>query len=482
MRKFLVLGVLVVTALALGAFITWQQPNARASSHREAPMIAGDPQADGTDFYMFVSPDKPGYVTFIANYYPFQDPNGGPNFYPFGDDVLYRINIDNNGDAVADITYDFTFKTTVKNGNTFLYNTGPIDSLTSPNRNVVQTYTVTRTDKNGSVVRGKDLPMPPANIGPKSTPNYDALAQAAVHTYDNGAQTFAGQRDDPFFVDLGATFDLLTIRPGPPGNHGGGVDDLSGMNVNTIALQLPFSSVTANGAMPAAATDPHAVIGGWTTSYRRSTRVLTPNGKAVNSGAWVQVSRLGNPLVNEVVVPLAYKDLWNASKPANDAQFAGGVTDPEVPKLLHAIYGLNVPPAPRNDLVTIFLTGIGKVPGLLPDGLNQPANVKGAEELRLNLMVPAKGCNQGANRLGLLALDVGGFPNGRRLCDDVVDIALQAMAGGTPFTPQYNVAPNNQLGDGVDCNPIKFLDSFPYVASPENGFSHQHHALNIVCP
>lgn len=482
MRKFLVLGVLVVTALALGALIEWQQPSADASSHREAPMIAGDPKADATDFYMFVAPNKPGFVTFIANYYPFQDPNGGPNFYPFGDDVLYRINIDNNGDAVADIMYDFTFKTTVKNGDTFLYNTGPIESLTSANWNVVQTYTVTRTDKTGSVVRGSNLPMPPNNIGPKSTPNYDSLANAAIHTYENGAKTFAGQRDDPFFIDLGATFDLLTIRPGAPGNMGGGVDDLSGMNVNTIALELPFSSVTASGQMPSGATDANAVIGGWTSSYRRSTRVLNGNGTATGSGNWVQVSRLGNPLVNEVVVPLKAKDLWNSSKPANDAQFAGGVTDPEVPKLLNAIYGLNVPPGPRNDLVAIFLTGIGPVPGLLPDGLNQPKNVKGSEELRLNLGIPAKGCNQGAKRLGLLALDTGGFPNGRRLCDDVVDIALQAMAGGTPFTPQYNVAPNNQLGDGVNCNPIKFFDTFPYVASPENGFSHPHHAVNPSCP
>jgi Domain of unknown function (DUF4331) len=461
MRRFIVFAAVFALGVILAASAGLAIPNANASSHREAPLISQDPAADGTDFYMFVSPDKPDTVTFIANYYPFEDPGGGPNFYRFGDDVLYRISIDNNGDAQPDIWYDFQFKTTVKNGNTFLYNTGPILSLTDPNWNVVQTYTVSR---NGQVL-GTGLLTPPSNIGPKSTPNYEGLAAAAVHDLGNSTMVFAGQRDDPFFVDLGATFDLLTIRPGAPGNKGGGNDDLAGMAVQTIALQVPIKSVT-NGKDP--------VIGAWTSAYRRSTTVLDGKGGKSGSGDWVQVSRLDLPLVNEVVVPLAYKDYWNASQPSGDATFLGGVTKPEVPKLLTLLYGLTVPAEPRNDLVTIFLTGI--------PALNQPMGVKASAQLRLNTSIPpAQYDPEGGhphffgNRCGLLAGDNAGFPNGRRLSDDVVDIALQAMAGGTPFTPATNIAPNNQLGDGVDENDIAFMNSFPYVATPQSGYAHYHH-------
>lgn len=464
MRKFLVLAGLLVAVIAVTVFAQRSLPNAGASSHREAPLISQDPAADGTDFYMFVSPDKPDTVTLIANYYPFQDPAGGPNFYRFGDDVLYRINIDNNADAKPDIWYDFQFTTTTKNGNTFLYNTGPITSLDSPNWNVVQTYTVTRTDANGAQVLGSKLIVPPNNIGPASTPNYDALVNAAIYNF-NGTQVFAGQRDDPFFVDLGSVFDLLTIRPGAPGNKGGGNDDLAGMNVQTIAIQVPTLQLTA---------PPRTGIGGWTTAYRRGTRVLDGKGGQTASGDWVQVSRLDLPLVNEVVVPLAFKDFWNSSKPDGDAVFLGGVTMPEVPKLLTLLYKLNVPPEPRNDLVTLFLTGV--------PGLNQPTGVVPAALLRLNTAIaPAKLNATGGrvlyfgNRCGFLGGDTAGFPNGRRLSDDVVDIALQAMAGGTPLTPEFNVAPNNQLGDGIDENDMSFLAAFPYVAPPDDGFAHPHH-------
>lgn len=464
MRKFAAMAGLHIAVIALTVIVQQNLPNASASSHREAPLISQDPAADGTDFYMFVSPDKPDTVTFIANYYPFEDPAGGPNFYRFGDDVLYRINIDNNGDAKPDIWYDFQFKTNVKNGNTFLYNTGPITSLDSANLNVSQTYTVTRTDGTGSHVIGANLMVPPNNIGPASEPDYNSLATAAVYNM-NGTAVFAGQRDDPFFVDLGAVFDLLTFRPGAPGNHGGGNDDLAGSNVQTIAIQVPISQLTV---------PPRTGIGGWTTSYRQADRVLSGKGTVANSGDWVQVSRLDLPLVNEVVVPLAFKDYWNSSQPAGDSVFAGGVTDPELPKLFTLLYGLKVPPAPRNDLVTIFLTGI--------PNLNQPTGVVPAAELRLNTAIPpAKYDPEGGsphffgNRCGVLGGDNAGFPNGRRLSDDVVDIALQAMAGGTPFTPDYNVAPNNQLGDGTDQNDVPFMNVFPYAAPPHQGFEHAHH-------
>lgn len=468
MRKFALLAGLLAAVIGLTVLAQSNLPNAGASSHREAPLISQDPAADATDFYMFVSPDKPDTVTMIANYNPFEDPAGGPNFYHFGDDVLYRINIDNNADAKPDIWYDFQFTTTTKNPATFLYNTGPITSTLSPNLNVAQTYSVTlyKSDAVTGTVIGKDLQVPPNNVGPASTPNYDALAQSAVYDL-NGTQVFAGQRDDPFFVDLGATFDLLTIRPGAPGNKGGGNDDLAGANVQTIAIQVPISQLTA---------PPRTGLGGWTTAYRRGTRVLDGKGGQTGSGDWVQVSRLDLPLVNEVVVPLAFKDYWNASLPEGDAIFLDGVTKPEVPKLLTALYGLKVPPEPRNDLVAIFLTGI--------PGLNQPNDVKPAALLRLNTATPPASFSPSngtamffGNRCGVLGGDNAGFPNGRRLSDDVVDIALQAMAGGTPFTPEFNVAPNNQLGDGVDENDVPFLATFPYVAPPHSGFEHTHHKL-----
>jgi len=465
-------AVAVIATAALLA-VALVPPFTGASSHREAPMISQDPAADGTDFYLFKSPDRTDTITLIANYYPFQEPAGGPNFYKFGDDVLYRITIDDNGDTVPDQWFDFTFKTTVRSGNTFLYNTGPVASLTDPNLNIYQTFTVTRTYSNGSTSQICSGIVPPNNIGPKSTPNYAALAQSAVVSCSDGIKAFAGQRDDPFFVDLGATFDLLTIRPGAPGNKGGGKDDLSGYNVLSIALQVPINKLTNDASMP---TDPNAqfaVIGGWTTAYRQQTRVLNGNGTATGSGIWVQVSRLGAPLVNEVVVPVGAKDLWNSSQPSDGAQFLGGVTDPEAARLLHAIYGITVPATPRNDLVAIFLTGI--------TGLNKPRFVKPSEELRLNVATPV---TASPSRMGVLGGDNQGFPNGRRLGDDVVDIALQAVAGGTPFTPATNIAPNNQLGDGVNVNDVPFLTSFPYVGLPTGGFDHTFpgHRLEPTTP
>jgi hypothetical protein len=315
--------------------------------------------------------------------------------------------------------------------------------------------------------------VPPNNIGPKSTPNYANLAQSAVVSCSDGIKAFAGQRDDPFYVDLGATFDLLTIRPGAPGNKGGGKDDLSGYNVLSIALQVPITKLTNDASAP---TDPNAqfaVIGGWTTSYRQKVRVLNGDGTAGTNGPEVQISRLGAPLVNEVVVPVGAKDLWNSSQPKDDGQFLGGVTDPEAARLLHAIYGIDVPPTPRNDLVAIFLTGI--------TGINKPVFVKPSEELRLNVATPV---TASPNRMGVLGGDNQGFPNGRRLGDDVIDIALQAVAGGTPFTPAQNKAPNNQLGDGVNVNDVAFLGTFPYVGTATQGFDHTYpgHRLEPLVP
>lgn len=447
---------------------------AYASSHREAPLISMDPPADGNDLYAFVSPDKPDTVTLIATYYPFEEPVGGPNYFRFGDDVLYEISIDNVGDAQPHIQYQFRFNTRVGNGNTFLYNTGPIDSLDSPNWNVKQFYTVTRVENGQATELGKDLKTPPSNVGAKSTPNYQALSDAAINTLSDGSKVYAGQSDDPFFVDLNV-FDLLSIRK-LPGNMGGGVDGLKGYNVQTIALQIPMTKLAKNGARPADAKDPNAVIGVWTDSYRQATRVLKSGGGYNYSGDWTKVSRLGAPLVNEVVVPLAAKDLWNYSKPADDAQFLGGVTDPELARLFKALYNINVPPTPRDDLVAIFLTGI--------PGVTQPptSTLKASEQLRLNMGVPP---SASPNALGVVGGDNAGYPNGRRLADDVTDISLKAVAGAAYplFHPDFKADPlAGQLGDGVDANDKPFRTTFPYVALAHDGTSSIPHGVEAPKP
>jgi hypothetical protein len=464
---------LVLTAIWIGSL--------RASSHREAPLISEDPVADNTDVYTFVSPDKPDTVTFVANWIPLEEPAGGPNFYRFGDDVLYQINIDNNGDANDDIVYEFRFKTEIQNPNTFLYNTGPITSLTDPDFNVRQSYSVTRIRYGVRTVLGRDLATPPVNIGPRSTPSYAPLAAAAVYTLPDGSSVFAGQRDDPFFVDLGSIFDLLGLRPfnmahAIPLPTAAGVDGLKGFNVHTIALQVPKHLLTHDGSAGTDPTNPNSIIGVYSTTWRRRVRVLRSDwddpgsrdsdhrSESFDSRDWVQVSRLGMPLVNEVVIPLADKNKFNASQPRDDHQFLAFVTNPEPAQLIPVLYpGVSVPTAPRSDLVAIFLTGV--------PGLNQPPHVTPSEMIRLNMgFAPSSS----PNRLGLLAGQNDGFPNGRRLVDDVVDIELRALAGGTPFTPAFNISPNNILGDGVDANDQPFLSVFPYVALPSQGYDRQH--------
>ena len=428
----------------------------QASSHREAPLISQDPLADNTDVYAFVSPNRPDRVTLIANFIPLEAPYGGPNFFKFDDNVLYEIMVDNDGDAVEDLTYQFRFRTQVRNPNTFLYNTGTITSLDSPAWNVRQFYSVTLQEgprrRGQGIVLGDNLPTPPVNVGFRSTPNYDALAAAAVRQLSNDVQVFAGQREDPFFVDLNV-FDLLAVPPADTNNS----DSLAGFNVHTIAIEVPITHLTANGLRPSSASDPTAVIGIWSTASRPS---VTTRGKGQekHNAHYVQVSRLGQPLVNEVVIPVGTKDVFNSFEPTEDAAALGFVTDPEVPRLLSAIFNIQSPPVPRNDLVTIFLTGI--------PGLNQPPNVRPSEMLRLNVAIPP---SANANPLGVLGGDLAGFPNGRRLGDDVVDIALRAMAGATPLTPAFNGGINAILGDGVGANDKTALGAFPFVASPHAG-------------
>lgn len=417
-----------------------------ASSHREAPLTAADPKIDNTDVYAFVSPDTPDKTTLIANWIPFEEPAGGPNFYSFADDARYNINIDNNGDAKPDITYRWTFKTSDARGtDTFLYNNGPVTSLDDENLLVRQTYTLEKVTGGQAKTLIDNAPVAPSNVGKASMPDYASLRQRAVTPIGQGGQSFAGQADDSFFLDL-RVFDLL---------YGGdlsetGADTLSGYNVNSVALQLPTSEITRSN-------DP--VVGVWSTTERKSMRVQAADGTQSSSGKYVQVSRLGMPLVNEVVVPAGLKDAFNALPPVKDATVqpvVDKVNDPEVPKLIEGIYGIKAPKAPRDDIFSIFLTGV--------DGLNKPAGkVHPAEMLRLNTSIkPAAE----PNRLGVLAKDNAGFPNGRRLTDDVVDIEIQALEGAV--RTGKIVAPL-ATGDKVDENDVPFSTTFPYLALPHSG-------------
>jgi hypothetical protein len=460
----------VVAALALLGVAGTIVPSG-ASSHREAPLISEDPAADNTDTYAFVSPDRPDTVTLVANWIPFEEPTGGPNFNKFGDDVKFTINIDNDGDAVDDIVYEFRFQTEIRNPNTFLYNTGPITSLDDPDFNIRQSYSIARVEHGDRSVLASGLATPPVNIGPRSTPNYAALASAAIHSLEDGSKVFAGQRDDPFFVDTGSVFDLLGLRPFNQAHliklpTEPGRDGISGYNTHTIALQVPITGLTHNHKEPTGPKDPNAVIGVYATSQRRQAKVLSASGGTPSeSGTWVQVSRLGMPLFNEVGIPLGKKDRFNASDPADDAQFLRFAQDPEVARLIPVLYpGVRVPAAPRADITTIFLTGI--------PGLNQPRNVRPSEMIRLNMAIPP---STDPSPIGVLGGDRAGFPNGRRLADDVTDVELRALAGGTPFTPDFNVAPNNRLGDGVNTNDLPFLAQFPYVATPHQGYASDPH-------
>jgi Domain of unknown function (DUF4331) len=445
------------------------------SSHREAPEISKDPVADSTDVYAFVSPDKPDTVTLIANYIPLQSPAGGPNFYEFGDDVLYAIHIDNNGDGQADISYEFRFSTTVRDPDTFLYNVGPIESLSSPNWNRVQTYSVS---VNGGSL-GSGLACPPCNIGPLSTPDYAALAAAAVHNLGGGISVFAGQRAEAFYVDLGAIFDLGDLRPfenlhatfGLPGlPKAPGVNATNHLNVHSIALQVPISAVTRSG---------HPTIGVWTTASRQRVTIWdADNGETVSSGPWRQVSRLGNPLINEVVIPMGRKDQWNSVPPADDKQFAGFVTQPGLAALLPVLYP-NVFPSleklvksgkPRADLEAILMTGIP--PGIIKGFTNFTGSVV-ADMLRLNTSIkPAAK----PNIYGLLGGDAAGFPNGRRIADDVVAIELRAIAGVTYplIDPKFKPdAAAGLLTDGLTPGDVSAspLGEFPYLGVPYSGYN-----------
>jgi len=410
---------------------------AQASSHREAPLISEDPSADNTDTYAFRSPDRPDTVTIIANYIPGEDPAAGPNWYSFSPSARYVIYADTNGDGKPDVTWRFRFA-----------NQAPVAFL----QNTQQKYTVTRLDGSSSRVVGSGLLTPPDNIGPRSTPNYHALALAGVHDLNDGSKVFAGQRDDGFFGDIGSIFDLVAIREGT-GANGGGKDFFAGYAVHSIALQVPLSQLD-NGS--------NHVVGIWAASDRLVTKVTLAKwrGRKVlkSDPDWRQVSRLGNPLINEVLIPTELKDKWNASTPDKDRQFEQYYSSPILAKLLNQLYPQFGPfqETNRSDLVSVLLTGL-KQPNLNFTGDTA------ADELRLNLGIAPTAPVGHGNRLGVLGGDLAGWPNGRRLEDDVIDIAERAVGGAL-------IGHSLPLGDGVDANDVPYMATFPYEADPFSGF------------
>jgi Domain of unknown function (DUF4331) len=449
------------------------------SSHREAPEISKDPVADSTDVYAFVSPDKPDTVTLIANYIPLQEPAGGPNFYEFGDDVLYAIHIDNTGNGEADLSFEFRFRTEVADENTFLYNTGPITAINSPTFNRRQFYDVTMVTGWSQKTLGSSLACPPCNIGPLSTPNYPALAAEAIHHLGSGITVFAGQRAEGFYVDLGAIFDLGDLRPfeqlhttfGLPVKLSAapGVNDTNDLNVHSIAIQVPISAVTTHG---------HPTIGVWTSAYRQSAMMWDADqGKNVHSGPWRQVSRLGNPLFNEVINPMGQKDLWNSLPPSADKQFAQYVAHPELAGLLPVLYpgvfpnlaALDKAGTARADLEAILLTGIPT--GIVTGFTNYTGPVL-ADMLRLNTSIKP---TSSPNILGLIGGDAAGFPNGRRVSDDVVTIEIRAIAGAIYALVDKSYTPDAAAGavtDGLTNSDVSspYLDVFPYLGVPYSGY------------
>ncbi|MBV8143584.1 MAG: DUF4331 domain-containing protein [Gammaproteobacteria bacterium] len=487
---------------------------ALASSHREAPFITTRPKVDGTDFYMFNSyePGRMGFVTLVANYQPFESPQGGPNYYTMDPNALYEIHIDNDGDGVEDLTFQFRFKVTdsglavMAGGKSVpvpLSNIGPLSAASTAAQNVIETYSVKvvrgeRRAGHGERITNADtgsatFAKPFDNIGVKSIPDYAAYANSFIYNIsipgcDQPGRMFVGQRRDPFVVNLGETFDLVNIKYpvqelAPPGVNARNLapNSLAGYNVTTIALEVAASCLTRGG-------DP--VIGGWTTASLRQSHVLNPDpesersvasvgavgeptGASVDGGAWTQVSRLGMPLVNEVVIGLPDKDRWNSSRPKDDGQFADYVTNPSLPVLLQVLFGAEGVRAPnvypRTDLVAAFLTGL--------KGLNQPARVTPSEELRLNTSIAATRAGEQSD-LGVLGGDLAGFPNGRRPIDDVVDIELRVAMGVllSPFDgsakdpdPSSDVSRQLHYTDGAEPNPADYLAVFPYLNTPLGG-------------
>ena len=460
MSRMHVYGAAVVAALAAAALAV---AVGIGSSHREAPLSSLDPTGDDTDLYAFTAKDAPGALTVVANWIPFEDPAGGPNFYKFDSRARYYINVDNTGDGAYDVRYRFTFRDRVGSLGDAGYVTSlpQVTSLDDPELVFRQTGTVVRETyngrgrKTGSRVLTANLPVAPNNVGPKTMPDYESLWPQAIRSLPGGGKAFAGQRDDPFFLPLGRIFDSVNLEGAMTGNVGGGVDDLAGFGVHSVVLQVPESAVTRDRRAVSGADDPEAAVGVWASTERR--RLQVTNEDADGRGDWVQVSRLGNPLINELVIPYNQKDKFNRTQPQDDLRnFGRYALKPFPAAALNQLFQLGIKEDDRTDIVQALLTGI---PGVTAIG-SKPAP---ADTLKINLGVPPA---DQENRVGVIGGDNAGFPNGRRLADDIVDITLRVVGGY--LVPENQGGKKLPLGDGVDVNDQAFLPSFPYVPSLKN--------------
>ena len=498
-----------ILGLTLSLFLV-TPPGMFASSHREAPITALDHTADITDFYAFVSYEHPDRVVFVMNVDPFLEPSNGPNYFPFDPAILYQIKIDNNQSATPAITFQIRFNTQIRAPQVFTSFVGAGNGINAPANSPApvapgtpivppaitaldgpgsaglslrQTYTVQMV-RNGATTSltksdGSDLYAVPSNVGPRTMPDYESLAKQGIYQVSagnaSGISVFAGTVADPFFIDLGAAFDGFNFRAGA----GGGVltrahdrndfrntapNSVSGFNVNTIVIEVPISMLTSDGAIHPA-TDARATIGSWATTSRQQTTIRQSPMPDQNSGAFYQVQRLANPLVNELVIGTGSKDYWSMSDPVNDSQFASFDLDPLIARVFNAVYGISIPPPPRTDLLPL----VTYAPPIAAAGT--PAGPI-ADLLRLNTGVPPTPYAQ-RSRLGLIGGDAAGFPNGRRLTDDVTDIAARVVGGGV-LAKGFNVAPNNLIGDGVNAPDVPPQEVFPYVHFAYSGRDSRH--------
>lgn len=501
---------LAAVILGIGAAST-----AWAAGHREAPLTAIDVKADITDWFAFVSYDNPSKVTMILNVDPLLSPSNGPNYFPFDSEILYEMKVDNTFDAEEDVKIQFRFnRPEIRLPNVFTgfigagsgivapANSPPpvapgtpiippaitaLDGPGSTGLSLRQTYTVTIQKKIGSIWTTvfssgpRTLFAVPSNVGPRTMPSYAALAAQGIYDLGSGVKVFAGTVDDPFYIDLGATFDTLNFRSAAGGGvlspaqdaddtHNFASDSVSGFNVNSIAIELPIAMLTRDGAVHAAG-DPLAVLGTYATTSRPRTKIQpsTPGGFPSLSTNFVQIQRMGNPLINEVIIGTGDKDKFSMSEPKNDSQFASYVLDPLLARAINAAYGgaVPIPPPPRNDLLPLVQYQAPICPGCSSVQAGPVADL-----LRLNTGIPATAAAQ-RRRLGFIAGDSAGYPNGRRVSDDVTDISIRAVVG-VLAGPPYNGSPNNRLGDGVNTNDMPYQETFPYVGFAQSGRGSRH--------
>jgi hypothetical protein len=471
-----------VVLLTLASMLPMQLP---ASSHREAPITALDQKADITDWYCFVDPNRPDHVVMILNVDPFLEPSNGPNYFPFDPNILYEMKIDNNHDGIPDVTFQFRFTTQILAPTVFTGFVGnlagipPITSLSGAGAaglSLSQTYTVKMITKYETLemAEGQTLYAVPTNVGPRTMPDYAALVSQGTYTLPGSVTVFAGTVADPFFVDLGAAFDSLNFRQAV----GGGVlpysidsDDynnyapnaVSGFNVNSIVLEVPIAMLTSDGQLHPA-SDKNAVLGTYATTSRKKTIVMDNLGYVgATEGQWAQVQRLGNPLINELIIGTGSKDLFSVSSPTGDSQFSTFFLNPLLATIFASI-GIPVPPAPRTDLLPLVQYQAPICPGCAAADAGPIADL-----LRINTGIAPTPFSS-AKRLGFIAGDSAGFPNGRRLNDDVIDIAARAVGGILANSTMYGTA----IGDGVNTPTTPSLTTFPFVAPAHNGRNSVH--------